>query len=199
MATIDDLGDKVLRGILFNKKRGLALAFMVNPLEIVFEKKPNYNLQLGPGYNAPLISWRNNGALTISFELVYDGSLEAQEFGLVALHSPFDGVLGHIAVLESFIYSESTLVDRIKGRNTPAPPPDLIFGYGLRWYRCVLNSAPITELLHNALLVPQRMRVPIELLVTEDPKLAGVRQRARQALALKHSSFGLASSALGGR
>lgn len=196
--TLDDLKGKALKGVMFNKERGLALSFMVNPRTFTVSKKPNYALEMLPGFNAPFISWKNNGATTINFDLVFDGTKEAKEFGLVLAQNPFDGVLGPISVLESFIHAENTLIDRIKGRDVPSPPPDMIFAYGFRWWRCVLNGAPITEILHNALLVPERMTVPIELLVTEDPKLAEIRARTRQALALKESSFGLLNSALGG-
>lgn len=106
---------------------------------------------------------------------------------------PYDeelGVLPHIAILEAFLrpknlnlageaenfhslgsmeakLKKAKLLNEKGSSNRFVAPPDLYFYYGPRLFKCKLQSAPITETIHNTHLVPTRFTTTVSLIVLE--------------------------------
>ncbi|HAA58676.1 MAG TPA: hypothetical protein DCE42_28195 [Myxococcales bacterium] len=197
MTTIQDaFGARAVRGALINTKVPLALAFQFNPIQITFDKKPNYEIDNVPGFDAPIVTWTSGGPKFISFDLLFDRTQGSVDSNLVKVVSPLVGTLGVEAVLESFIRQRGRLIDQISGKETNQPPPDCLFVFGVRWWKCKLLTAPINEILFNGLLVPERCSVPIKLVVLEEGTSNRINKRMRASLAAQESTLGLASTLL---
>lgn len=202
MASIEQVfGNKAVRGMLLNPSLTdpfalLALAFQLNPKEVSITKKTNYEIDEVPGFDAPIVTWVSGGATRIEFELFFDATQAAVDSNLTKVVSPLTGTLGAEAVLESFLRQQTNLIDEISGKDSIKPPPDCYFIYGLRWFKCKLLTAPIKEILHNKLLVPQRFTVPIQLIVLEEGTFHKINKLLRLALALQESVLGTLSTQL---
>lgn len=85
------------------------------------------------------------------------------------LESVFKGVIGDLGG------------DKGRDSYSVRTPPDLIFVFGRRWFRCKLMSAPFKEQNFNRFLTPRQLTVSVELYVIEDgffsTELANSRKR----------------------
>ncbi|GAG84437.1 unnamed protein product, partial [marine sediment metagenome] len=92
---------------------------------------------------------------------------------------------------ESFLNPPQDLIELFGGDSILKPPPEVTLILGLRFYQCVLNVAPIQEILFNWLYIPQRMVVPIELWVIEEGTIEDINVGVRAVLALVQSTIGV--------
>lgn len=189
--------DKVIqkfKGVFFNARSGLFLTFQLNPKELQFDKGTSYETEPIVGWHTSLVHWTGASPEKISFELFFD-TREKTAGSLVPL--PGGGTLGTKAILQSFLYPEEVDLFQkdIQIKNFAElfsnsrffSPPDLYFVYGLRWFKCKLESSPITETGHDKYLTPVQMTANISLIVLEDGFFHKYNETKRKALALKES------------
>lgn len=192
MTSINDaFGSRAVRGIMTNADplNPLGLSFQLNPTRIRFDKQPRYEIDQVPGFDDPVITWISGGPKFIDFDLFFDTTQGAVDSGLTKIISPLKGSLGIEAVLESFLRQRTNLIDELLGVDPIEEPPDCILLLGLRWFQCKLLSAPIEEVLFNKLLVPQRITVPIRLVVEESGAFKRIDRIRRMTMALEESAL----------
>jgi len=69
-------------------------------------------------------------------------------------------------------------------------PPDLIFVFGRRWFRCKLMSSPFKEQNFNRFLTPRQLQVSVELYVIEDGFFSTELNNSRKRWADMESNIG---------
>lgn len=189
--------DKVVqkfKGVFFNPRSGLFLTFQLNPKELSFNKSTSYEEEAIVGWHTSLLHWSGAAPEKISFELFFD--TREKTSGNI-LPFPGGGTLGTKAILQSFLYPAEVdlFKDDIKIKNFARffsnsrffAPPDLYFIYGLRWFKCKLESSPIRETGHDKDLTPVQMTADISLIVLEDGFFHKYNEIKRKSLALKQS------------
>jgi len=181
------------RGILINPNNFLFIRFQFNPI-IDDNKSIEYGEISTPGSDAPYQYWIKSGLRTINFELMYDTSQNS-------LYSLF-GVLPIRSQFENFLYRRQknpTIPSSIPGSNflnsisdsefanlNPEkiilPPPDVLFMYGPRYWRCKVREVKFTEGSLNSDLIPQNLKVNVSLGVIEFGTLRTIADNERKYL-----------------
>jgi len=189
-------GQKAIRGVMINPFTPLALAFHFNPSTINQDKQNNYNIDTPTGFNAPIVTWVSGGVKRMKFVLHFENTEGAVDSRQVTFNVPLIGARGAISVIQSFLEPEKNLLEFIGGDELQKAPPECFVILGLRFWRTILVSAPIDELLFDLLLTPERILTSLEFIVLEEGIISDVNQVSRKALALIESTVGFVSTFL---
>lgn len=183
---------KSIRGILANEDALIALLMHVNPETIEWEKEALYDSEAPAGFDAPIITWKSGGPQTLKFEAMFDSTPAAVANNFVKFNIPLLGVLGPEAVLESFMRPLVGPLDFILGPKDEVAqdPPPVFVMMGLRFWRARLKKCPFKESYFDFLMVPQRVKVPLEFEVVQYGEIHQGNASIRGGLALIQSTVG---------
>lgn len=188
-----------VKGIFVNPRAGLFLTFQLNPQELGFDTSPSYEEEQIPGWHTSLVHWTGTAPEKITFELFFDSREQTAgaNFPIPGIRS---GTLGQKAILESFLRPTNIDYFRLRQEVTEFSdlfsnsrffsPPDVYFIYGIRWFRCKLQSSPITETGHTKSLMPVQMRANVGLTVLDDGFFHKYSELQRKTLAVSESVAG---------
>lgn len=178
-----------LPGLMANIEAGLLIRFQLNPMEVEVTKEVSYDIENVAGWDAPIVTWVSGGAKHLRFDLMFDRTSEGVGMGLSHESAKFLGVMDFAAQLESFLYPRYDNFFSFSTTKPMRPPPDCYFVYGPRWAKCKLLSAPVKEIVHSPLLVPERMTTSIDLLVVEEGLIHNINTATRKGLAVAGSAI----------
>lgn len=186
---IPDLRPTRQSGYLFNDEYGLFLKFQLNPDEISRVVGSSYESISPTGWHAPIHTWTKGDSKTISFNLFFHKSGSSSDF--LSKQVPGRGVLGIIALLESFQYpgvpikyASIDTVARARERTLLTPPPKVTFKFGSRLWTGHMNPLSIKESVFDKNLTPRQVEVGVTIVVDETTEVFEEQQGTRRAYAL---------------
>jgi len=182
MINLNLLTNTATRGLLLSLKPFSLITFQFNP-QLKHDMKPNWSMINAVHSDLPLGVFTSMGSHSISFELWFDAATMAYLRGDVVTRgtrkklNQLGGLLDVMARLQALVEPVPVGPAGLWGQNVssievPLQAPEVYFVYGLRTPMKVrTDSIDWTELEHDTLLRPIRVKASIKLSIIPDSVL----------------------------